>query len=502
MQADVASMAAGHDQLMRFFRNSLVTMGGIIGPVIIGLAITPFLLDAIGPARYGALAISWLFLGYFGQADFGIGRATTRRIAQLAEASTQERARVVWSAFLTILIFGVALGGIAYGASILFFGDVFKAGEGIREELMQSLVLIALCGPVVATFGVAVGCLQGGERFSISATANFISNVGFMLCPLIVALFYTDHMQALIGASLGGRALGLVVALGGAWFHFLRHNRVEIDRRELIGLLQTGKWIMVTALVGPLMIIADRFVIGAQLGAIAVAAYTIPFQAASRMLLFPLAVSQVMFPKLAAMKHEEAETAHRGFVVLVGNLFLPLIVVLICLAEPLLRLWIGSNLDPRSVLVAQIILAGIWVNGLAHVPYSYLQARNRARFVALLHMSELPIYAALLFGLAAAFGLPGIAAAFAIRCTIDLVGLLIGSRVGLLGLAKQLLVPVPLIAIPLALHDWLTGWSNPIIAALVFGGLAGAYTLLSVPAEFWQDLLARLRKRGANAEQS
>lgn len=483
---------------MKVIRNSLFTMGGVIGPVIIGLAITPFLLDAIGAARYGALAISWLFLGYFGQADFGIGRASTRRIAQMRGASDQERARVVWSAFVTIAVFGVLLGAVAFGASVLFFGDVFEAGDDIRDELMQSLVLIALCGPVVATFGVAVGCLQGDERFSLSSSATFISNVGFMLCPLIVALFYTDHMQALIGASLGGRALGLVLALAGAWRHFLRHTAIQVDRKEVLGLLQTGKWIMVTALVGPLMIIADRFVIGAQFGAVAVAAYTIPFQAASRMLLFPVAITQVLFPGLAAMNDEQARVAHRSYVVLVGNLFLPLIVGLICLSDPLLRLWIGSNLDPRAVLVAQIILAGIWVNGLAHVPYSYLQARDRARYVAILHMCELPIYAALLFGLAALYGLPGIAAAFCIRCLIDLIGLLVGSKVRLLDVGRQLLIPIPLIALPLALHDWLTGWTNPLIAALVFGGLAFVHMLRSVPADFWQQLFAKLRKRTAD----
>ena len=482
---------------MKFLRNSLFTMGGVIGPVIIGLAITPILLDAIGPARYGALAISWLFLGYFGQADFGIGRAATRRIAQLGDASDAERAKVVWSAFLTILVFGGVIGLVAYGAANWFFSTSFEAEEGILAELMESVALLALCGPIVAAFGVAIGCLQGGERFSISALATFVGNVGFMVCPLIVALFYTDHMMALIGASLVGRSLGLVLALAGAWVHFLHRNPVQIDRAEVVGLLQTGKWIMVTALVGPLMIIADRFVIGAQFGAIAVAAYTVPFQAASRTLLIPVAITQVMFPKLAAMTDEEARIAHRSYVILIANLFLPLIVSLICLAEPLLRLWLGSNMDPRSVLIAQIILAGIWVNGLAHVPYSYLQARDRARFVATLHVLELPIYAALLFGLGAAYGLPGVAAAFAIRCLIDFVGLLIGSKAGLMSLGRHLLVPIPLIAIPLALHDWLTGWQLPLLAALVFGGIAAIHMLRSVPTEFWQEMLERLRKRRA-----
>jgi len=75
-------------------------------------------------------------------------------------------------------------------------------------------------------------------------------------------------------------------------------------------LLKFRGWVTVTSLVSPFMVIFDRFVIGALLGAEAVAYYTVPFQIAQQFAIIPTAIASAAFPRLsAADRGEERSTA-------------------------------------------------------------------------------------------------------------------------------------------------------------------------------------------------
>ena len=67
---------------MKLLRNSAWSLLAAILPTLVSIATVPLFVPAIGAGRYGVLAIAWLVLGYFGAADFGIGRAITGGEAQ------------------------------------------------------------------------------------------------------------------------------------------------------------------------------------------------------------------------------------------------------------------------------------------------------------------------------------------------------------------------------------------------------------------------------------
>ncbi len=457
----------------------------MIVPLVVSVVSVPFYLEKIGAERYGALAIAWLLLGYVAQADFGIGRAVTQRIAAMPqdERNGSGAARIIWSALFLASAVGAVGAIVIYFAAGYFFSNLFQIDAKLGAELQSALVLLAFSGPIVNIYSVAVGALLGAERVRSVALLNMGNGLMLQLSPLLAAYLIGIDLQTLIAAALGARILMTLPACALVWRTFLTGYAAKADRSDLRRLASFGAWIMVSSLVGPFMVISDRFVIGAVAGAAAVAAYTIPFQIANRTMVIPAAIMQVLFPQLAGLGPEEARKRAEQALIAMGTVFAPIVIGLICLAQPLLVLWLGDKLDPRSALIGQIVLMGWWANSLAQVPFGFIQARGNARFTALLHLMELPAYIILLWVLGTGFGLAGMAAAFSIRCLVDFIFLAGKARVSPLSVLLKLAPSAALIGGAfIGGQNVASFWSSFLLAA-VLGASAFLWSWWVLPME-------------------
>ncbi|MCG8060811.1 MAG: flippase, partial [Candidatus Thiodiazotropha endolucinida] len=66
----------------RLAKNVVWNLLSIIVPFLVAIITIPILIDGIGKDRFGLLAISWMFVGYFSLFDFGLGRALTVLVAK------------------------------------------------------------------------------------------------------------------------------------------------------------------------------------------------------------------------------------------------------------------------------------------------------------------------------------------------------------------------------------------------------------------------------------
>ncbi|HEX5257602.1 MAG TPA: flippase [Sphingomicrobium sp.] len=400
-------------------RDTLYNLIAAVAPAFITLIVTPFYLRAIGPDRYGVLAICWTLVSAISFASLGMGPALTYRLALMEDSTPEARSRMVWSALL--LSFAASVGGalIVFGTGELYFGHLFPATSALEFEISAALPLLSLMLPVGILAGVLNGALQGRGRFgtlSMITVGNFILT---SLVPLAVAYRIGVDLKWLILATVSALAAALIVQLT-ICVSIIPLRGPEARLQDAKSLLSYGAWMSGTALVAPLVMMIDRFVVGALRGPTAVAAYVLPYSLVQRMVLIPASLSGAILPRFAPLSTQQdvQELQSRALSWLNGVLT-PMAILAIALAAPFFHFWIGPALGSAASPVAAILLVGGWVHGIAHIPSTVVLGRSRPDLVTKLLIAYLVPYLVLLYVATAHFGIIGAATAWTIRAAFD-----------------------------------------------------------------------------------
>ena len=417
---------------MSIRRNTAYNLLGSVIPLAVSLVTIPIYLGLIGEARYGVLAIAWLLLGYFGLFDLGLGRATAQRIAALREGTTAQRAETFWTALALNVGLGVVGGLLIWPLAAYFFGNVFNVEDALRPEVQAAVPWLILAVPMATLSGVLSGALQGRERFFELNLISVSGTAVFQLLPLATALIWGTDLGVLLPAALFARLLTLLMLFERCRRHIFQGHSATFARAQAGQLLRFGGWVTVTAFVGPMMVVLDRFIIGAMAGAKAVTYYTVPFQLAERSTIISSALSSAIFPRLAAVTRQEEQRLALEALRTLVIVMTPMVAGGILFMAPFLSWWITPAFAQQAAVVGQIILLGFWANSFATIPSAQLQARGRPDIVAKCHLIELiPYFGLLYFGLMN-FGMAGAALAFSFRVAVDLILL-----AGLAGILKM-----------------------------------------------------------------
>ncbi len=467
----------------------------------ISLLTIPIYIRLIGDARYGILAVVWSFLGYFGVLDLGLGAATAQQIAALGNSSTERIARTFWTALAMNGALGVLGGLVIWPIANYFFGHVISMGVGVRGELGSAIPWLMLAVPLARLSGVLSGALQGRARFQELNIISVASSLLLQTFPLFVAWAHGPDLAWLLPAVILTGFFSLIMMFKQCKVHVFHDYLPSFSLTQARSLLIFGGWVTVTSLVGPLMVILDRFVIGATAGASAVTYYVVPFQLAERSTLLPTALTRALFPTLAAAHEDERKRLAARAINSLAVLMTPLMLVALLLIEPFFRLWISSDFAANARGVAHILLLGFWINGYARVPYAQIQATGRPDIIAKLHLAELIPYLILLFAGLHFWGLLGAAAAFSLRTFGDCVLLLwfaegLPSAIKVLKTAASLLIAAFGVALALSAGSlvWWFAASGLLLITLVWSWRSAPSDLRNLAINFADKMIIRARE--------
>ena len=414
---------------MRLARNILWNAVGIVLPLAVGVVVVPAIVKGLGPERFGFLAIVWMMIGYFSIFDFGLGRALTRLAAdRLGAGRESEVAALTGTSLVLVLGTSVVIGvGLALSSGWIAHRTLYASPELIPEAT-TAIVGLAASLPFVLLATVLAGLLEGYQRFVMLSAVRLPMGILVLAAPLVV-LPWTRNL-AVLTAVVGALRVANAAAL--VWLALrvvptLRHELFRFRREWVRPLLTFGGWLTLSNLISPLMLYFDRFVIAAVLGSAAIAYYTVPYDVLSRLLYIPQAIQGVLFPNFAMLRVQNSPRLvtvfSRGSLVTLLLMAPALFAVMLC-ASPGLRLWVGEDFAQHSTLVAKTLMVGVLINAMARTPFVFIQGAGYAQWTAVLHMLELPIYAAALWLLLHGnLGIEGAALAWSGRMVIDTVAL-------------------------------------------------------------------------------
>lgn len=467
-------------------RNFLVNSTGTIVGLIVSFVTVPIYVHHIGDARYGVLSIVWLLLGYLGFLDLGLSRAATNALARLDGAADADRTRIVITSVLLNLGFG------ALGSLILYLGGSFLLDHivsipaDLRPEIEGNLVWVASLLPLALISGVAIGTLEARERFVAANVLQVIGSSAGQIIPVICAVVIAPNLSVVIPAAVLTRMFGVLlicsyVALrNGPWVP------TRPDMATTRSLLGYGGWVTISGLVSPILQSVDQLVISSILGVAAVTYYAVPMNLVIRSQVFAVALARALFPRMSRVGATEGREISEQSLVALAYGYAMICAPGILLVAPFIALWLGPKFAEVGAPVARILLIGGWINGLAFIPYSLLQAKGRPDLPAKFHLLETLPFVGVLWALSSLLGIQGAALAWSLRVLGD-AGLLAAGAGMRLRMIRSIAPAAGLMAACFVLAECvplsnLSAVAAGCVAALINAGLAMIFSPLKPQA--------------------
>jgi O-antigen/teichoic acid export membrane protein len=192
-------------------------------------------------------------------------------------------------------------------------------------------------------------------------------------------------------------------------------NYGSINIQEFLLCFSYAKWLIVSNSISPIMTRIDRLYISTKFGVGSLANYVVPYELVTRILIVPIALMRVLFPKLTESKTRSLVLFYLVIMILLA---LSYSAVFFLFSNEIISLWLGQEFSASYSPIVDILTIGVFFNILAQLPITILQAKGFTKQIALLHVIELPFYLFLLFVLGEK-GVEGVALAWTIRVTLD-----------------------------------------------------------------------------------
>lgn len=411
-------------------KNLVANITGVVLPTLAALLAIPQLINLLGLERFGLLSLGWMLVGFWGLLDFGLARAITHAVSSESNFHSASFKRAL-SIRLTLLmsLLGV-IWAVVFGlAAPWLVISVLSIPVDLQKEVVNASYWMALQIPIMLFVNARLAVLEGQHRFVKANLLKAPFGMAMFLLPLGVA-FASVNIGHIFAALFGLRLIYGLFLFWGVWSG--AHSTYPLTWQETKASLVFSGWLAVSNVVGPMLTYFDRFYISAFLGLTAVAYYTIPYDLLMRFLVLPMAIMGVVFPlltqSLSKQAYDGVEQALSKSLNLLLGFWLPVLIISLIFAKPLLSLWLGEDTSTQTWKIAQLFLVGVFINGLAMILYNLLQAQGRTDLTAQFHLLELPLYAAVFVFAVAQWQLLGAAFAWVLRAWLDFMLLWCASR--------------------------------------------------------------------------
>lgn len=405
-------------------RNWVLNLMGWIVPLSVALFAIPYVVRGLGAERFGVLSIASALLGYFGIFDLGLGRATTKFVAEsLARREHERLPQVVWTSIWAQGLLGVVGTTITVLLIPIAVDRYLKISLPLVADTRTSLIVLSMSLTVVLIGNALRGVLEAGQMFDIVNYVKVPTNTSMFLLPA-VGVFLHLSLPGIVWLLVAARVIATVSYLVAClrYFPTLRGQYLP-HKSSMRPLLVYGGWVMVSNFITPLLAYVDRFLIGSVVSMGAVGYYSAPYEAINRAWVVPSTLAATLFPAFtnldtggARQRLEELCARSLKSLLLISA---PTLLILALFAKTILRVWLGPDFAGQSALTLQILALGMLISSIALVPFSLLQGVGRPDLTGIFSVIEFAFQVVCCWFLVRRFGIAGAAIAWALKALLD-----------------------------------------------------------------------------------
>jgi O-antigen/teichoic acid export membrane protein len=358
-------------------RNVVANYLGQGWATLMGIAFVPVYIRYLGMEAYGLIGLFAVLQTWLTLLDMGMTPALNREVARYSAGaySVESIKDLVRTLEIVCVVIAVFLATAILLSSEWLATDWLNAQKLPVSEVAQGLGVMGFVAALRFVEGLYRGAVLGLQRqvwlnvvSSILATVRSVGAIGVLawVSPTIQAFFVWQLVISAVSLACFALAVRRAFPAGDRPACF--------SGRAIANVWKFAGGMFLTTLLALLLTQVDKVLLSRLLSLESFGVYT--FAAMTAGILFQLIgpIAQAYFPRLTQLTEEGDERAvavayHQG-AQLMSIMLVPVGLVLIVFAEPLLVVWTGNEaLAHDAAPIAAILAVGTVLNGWMHIPY-------------------------------------------------------------------------------------------------------------------------------------
>lgn len=398
---------------MTLGRNLIAGLANSIWSALIGLAVVPFYLKYLGIEAYGLIGFFVTTQALLQLLDMGMAPTINREVARCSAAGDLKEAGkllhtlavVYWGMAAVIAVLMLALAPL--------IAEYWLQSQQLSPQTISHAVM--LMGLVVACrwpIGLYQGALIGAQRLTVSSTINMtMVPIGSVGAIVVLALVSPTIEAFFIWQACVGFVYAIVMRTAAWWIiGDSKANRFNVDniRRVLRFSLGVGA----ISISGLVLTQLDKVILSKTVGLEYFGKYMLATMVASSLYILIVPIFNTAYPRFSSLvaqqKMDELLEQYRTASRLLATLLFPSAMVLVLLAQPLIRLWTGNEGLANDVApLASLLLIAYALHGVMHMPYALMLAHGETSSMFKIYIALIVVIVPLTAILSVLYGVIG-----------------------------------------------------------------------------------------------
>lgn len=329
---------------------------------------TPYILNHLGKEEFGIWALMTLF-SYFAQiTDFGIADSLVKFVAEFQVRDDRERInQLVNTAFVVYSLISMACIILFFSTADLIVGRFLNIPEALHIKAKYALNISIIVFCINLIIGIFTSIFVGFQRFEFS---SILSTCSILLSAAGTFIVLTNGL-GLIGLVYNSLVISIIMLIASAIvskclfndlsIRFIHYFQVDI----LMMIIRFGSRVQITNLTQLFIFQIDKILISHYFGLAALSNYEVANRLALQFRSLIASMFAPMIPAASALhamhEHSRVTSLYRRSFKYMAIIVIPFSSIVIALAHPFVKAWVGSGYD-ISAWTLQLLMVAFVVN--------------------------------------------------------------------------------------------------------------------------------------------